>query len=70
MDSYPKPLNWISKILIGIAVVCYLMLVWFIVTYKPQVGTVKVIDCSLAEISPDFTPKMREECRKARSGRI
>lgn len=32
--------------------------------------TVKVIDCSLVEISPDFTPEVREACRKARSGRI
>lgn len=23
-------------------------------------------NCSIAEISPDFTPKMREECRKLR----
>jgi len=26
----------------------------------------RAIDCSLAEISPDFTPAMREACRKAR----
>lgn len=24
-------------------------------------------NCSIAEISPDFTPKMREECRKLRA---
>lgn len=70
MDSYPKPLNWISKILIAVAVVCYIVLVWFVLTYTPPAGTVKVIDCSIAEISPDFSPQMREACRKARSGRI
>jgi hypothetical protein len=26
----------------------------------------RIYDCSLAEISPDFTPKMREECRNLR----
>jgi hypothetical protein len=25
------------------------------------------IDCTWAEISPDFTPKQREECRKLRA---
>lgn len=24
-------------------------------------------NCALSEISPDFTPKMREECRKLRA---
>ena len=27
----------------------------------------RVYNCSVAEISPDFTPKMREECRKLRN---
>jgi hypothetical protein len=27
----------------------------------------RVYNCSIAEISPDFTPKMREECRKLRN---
>lgn len=26
----------------------------------------KIYNCSIAEISPDFTPAMREECRKLR----
>jgi hypothetical protein len=29
--------------------------------------TKAVYDCRLAEISPDYTPAMREECRKLRS---
>ena len=28
----------------------------------------RMYNCSIAEISPDFTPKMREECRKLRKG--
>lgn len=27
----------------------------------------KVYDCSLSEISPDFPPEVREECRKKRA---
>jgi hypothetical protein len=26
----------------------------------------RIYNCSIAEISPDFAPKMREECRKLR----
>lgn len=29
-------------------------------------GSVKVYNCSISEISPDFTVAMREECRKLR----
>ena len=35
----------------------------------PRHGTV-VYDCRLAEISPDFPPEVRNECRKKNSGRI
>lgn len=49
-------------------------LIWFSVGFywlmqQPKHG-IKVIDCSLVEISPDFTNEVREACRKARSGRI
>jgi len=27
----------------------------------------RAYNCSIAEISPDFTPTMREECRKLRA---
>lgn len=27
----------------------------------------KVIDCTMSEFHPDFTPKMKEFCRKAKS---
>jgi hypothetical protein len=29
----------------------------------------RVIDCSIAEISPDYTNEMKESCRKARMAR-
>ena len=35
----------------------------------PKHGKI-VYDCRLAEISPDFPPDVRNECRKKASGRI
>ena len=32
----------------------------------PKKGDVVKIDCSLSEISPDFTSEMRQACRDAR----
>jgi hypothetical protein len=32
----------------------------------PRKGDVVKIDCTLSEISPDFTPEMRQACRDAR----
>lgn len=34
--------------------------------YAPKRGDVVVIDCTWSEISPDFTPQMKEACRQAR----
>ncbi len=49
----------------------YAMLVvaWFVALYiavqsAPMEG--RRIDCSLVEISPDFTPEMRKACREQR----
>lgn len=36
----------------------------------PKKGDVVIIDCSLSEISPDFTTSMREACRQARANNI
>jgi hypothetical protein len=38
-----------------------------IVMFAPRHGVV-VINCGIAEISPDYTPAMKEECRRARAG--
>jgi hypothetical protein len=52
-----------------IVVVC-LVLGFFIskivLHYAPPHGT-RVINCSIAEFSPDFTTEMRQQCRKLRS---
>ncbi len=50
-----------------IVIVC-LVLGFFIsrivLHYVPSHGT-RIINCSIAEISPDFTPEMRKACRDA-----
>lgn len=30
----------------------------------------RVVNCSIAEISPDFTPEMRQKCRELRSEKL
>jgi hypothetical protein len=45
-----------------LAIGCFVLIVYNSAT-QPQV---RKIDCTWSEISPDFTPAMREACRKAR----
>ena len=47
-----------------VAVVLFVVIAWNI---SPKKGEVIVINCSISEISPDFTPEMRKACREARS---
>jgi hypothetical protein len=60
-DSY-----WL---IIPVAVYLIMMGSLFYVVANQESRTVR-IDCTWSEISPDFTPEIRELCRKARSGRI
>lgn len=41
----------------------------FALTYfaLPKKGDVKVYDCSISEISPDYPIKVKEECRRLRA---
>jgi hypothetical protein len=56
-------LMWPTLILLGVAV--------FTLLYGVnQLGNGQAMyNCSIAEISPDFTPAMKEECRKLRSNK-
>lgn len=58
-----------STIAVGIFAALWFGLGFYWLMSQPKHG-VMVIDCSLAEISPDFTTEIREACRKARSGRL
>jgi hypothetical protein len=42
--------------------------VFLAISAPPSNG--RMINCGVAEISPDFTPAMREACRKARMENI
>jgi hypothetical protein len=57
----------ITWILILITFICYCALMVFLVINSP---TERTYSCDIAEISPDYTVAMKEQCRKQRSGRI
>jgi len=54
-------------ILFLIGFICYISLMVFLITHSPSE---KTYNCSIAEISPDYTAAMKEQCRKLKSGRI
>lgn len=45
----------------------FLIVVLGVLWYWLPAPTGQVYDCRLAEISPDFPPQVREECRKLRT---
>jgi hypothetical protein len=65
----PNKPSWTFDIVVVISILALIAFGFYVASTQPKHG-VKVIDCSLAEISPDFTSEMKEACRKARSGRI
>ena len=48
-----------------IVVIAFLIVIPILFLSLPKKGDVVVINCSLVEISPDFTNEMREACRQA-----
>ena len=67
--TYPNKPSWTFDVIVVIFIMAMVAFGFYAASNQPKHG-VKVIDCSLSEISPDFTPEIREACRKARSGRI
>lgn len=57
--------NWHIEVSIIVLVVAIMMFIGYIT--KPSKGEVIVINCTLSEISPDFTTEMREACRQVRA---
>lgn len=55
------------KLAISMLVAFGLLIAYFVIIFQvlPSHGVAKY-DCSIAEISPDIPPKVREECRKIR----
>lgn len=56
-------LLFVAVILLSVGMVALIVIS---TTVLPQ-PEVRRINCTWSEISPDFTPAMREACRKARS---
>jgi len=54
-------MKYISHIVLFLA---WLGALYIATEYAPPEG--RRIDCSLVEISPDFTPEMRKACREQR----
>ena len=65
----PNKPSWTFDVVVVIFIVALIAFGFYSAHNQPKHG-VKVINCSLAEISPDFTTEMKEACRKARSGQI
>ena len=58
-----ETLQVIGLSLLGVAVAC--LMFGLIVLGNTVAGSgQRIYNCSIAEFSPDFTPKMREECRR------
>jgi len=58
-----------SAIAVGIFGVIWFGVGIYFLMSQPKHGVV-VYGCSMAEISPDYPMKVKEECRKVQSGRI
>jgi hypothetical protein len=56
--------------LIDAAILAVMLFVCVLVLFVLPQPTHQVINCSLAEISPDFTPDMRKECRLLRATKL
>jgi short subunit fatty acids transporter len=58
-------IEWLFWIVFILVFILAIPLMYFI---APKKGDVIRIDCTWSEISPDFSPEMKEACRKARIG--
>lgn len=52
----------IDQFLVFVITVFTVVTCFYFVTHFQE----KTVNCNLAEISPDFTPNMREQCRQLR----
>ena len=59
-----------KNIELAVLVIVFLIVIPIVFLSLPKKGDVIVINCSISEISPDFTTEMREACRQARANNI
>lgn len=59
------------NVLAILAVICFIcaQAVYFVYAAESLKGRTVKYDCSLAEISPDIPPRIKEDCRKLRAER-
>ena len=60
----------ISNAVIEVSIVVFMFVAMFGTMYLAggdSTGRKVIIDCSISEISPDFTTEMREACRQVRA---
>jgi len=65
MQITPKRETIEVSIVIITTIIAFVLVIFFLPSQRS-----KVYDCSLAEISPDFPPAVREECRRIRAKNI
>ena len=51
---------------VAVVIIVFMIAIPLMFFFAPKRGNVVVIDCTWSEISPDFTPQMREACIQAR----
>jgi hypothetical protein len=59
-----------KNIELAVLVIVFLIVIPIVFLSLPKKGDVIVINCSISEISPDFTSEMREACRQARANNM
>ena len=59
--------EWIENVMLGGVALFFGLIPLLVFVTADMQPKVKMIDCSIAEISPDYTTEMREQCRKLRS---
>ena len=58
-----KIIEWISWV---VFIVVFFISIPLMYLTAPKKGDIIRIDCTWSEISPDFSPEIKEACRKAR----
>lgn len=61
--------KYLSPIAVGVFAALWFGVGLYFIMSQPKHGVV-VYDCSIAEISPDYPVAVKEQCRKALSGRL
>lgn len=58
----------LTSLALGVIIVLWFCIAFYLLTHNSS--RTQVIDCTWAEISPDFSPQAREACRKHRMEQV